>query len=107
MTKDDLKETLFGERGCFRPITDLTNYRWTGKKLFVPGSYNHPTETRCIQNAGKYKVFSYRRWGGNGFGYDSTRYLVDTETGTIWKVHESFYSFSQIVDKLKQFVGEW
>jgi hypothetical protein len=101
MTEQELFEKYYSKVDGSNPV-----YKWDGSKLMVPGSYSHPTEAHCLRNIGKFKVFSYRRWAGNGFGHDSTVYVVNTETKQIYRMGTSMFTFTQHLAFLKEVVSD-
>ena len=75
------------------------NVKWNGKTLTSKHGYKVP----CIRNIGKYKLFSDKTWGGNGFGSDSQYYVVDTEIGSVYLFRSVWnVKLNNIVDYLKE-----
>jgi hypothetical protein len=59
------------------------NIHWDGKVL----SNLQGVKASCIRNIGKYKLFVFKQWGGNGFGNNSDYYIVNLETVSISAFH--------------------
>lgn len=76
-----------------------------GKNLTIHFSNSTNTRhARCINNIGKYKVFVDKVWGGNGFGYNSDTYVVNTITKEVWKDFD--IGHKKLVSMLKKQVEE-
>lgn len=74
-----------------------------GKKVYVPGAYSHLTETKNVANIGKYRVCVLRVWGGNGFGHTSTRYVLNSETGVVFRHTSRMYdTLAYLKDTIKR-----
>lgn len=94
---------IFENPGYFHLVEhNKEGYKWNGQHLYVPGNYGVPTKSRCIANYGRFRLFSYRRWEGNGMGYSSTRFLVDTETKNIYYVSDSYS-----VESIKRYIERY
>ncbi|MNV80149.1 hypothetical protein D3C71_1737380 [compost metagenome] len=98
------EQELFSSPIYYIEKTNEPSYRWNGKNLTVPGSYGHSTETRCVKTIGKFKVFTLRLWGGNGFGHNSFRYVVNTETNQIYLMRDVMDTYKSSIQKLKSLV---
>jgi len=77
---------------------DPTGAEYKNKSLFVHGKYNSIQKARCIKKLGIYHFYAFSTWGGNGFGNNSEKWLVDTENGVIY-----YYYGNSIKEFIKHF----